>query len=79
MVLPRLSPRNRAAAAAESIGGVRGAEQRLAEARRDSSSRRQSTGSRNGTAATTQCRAPAPPRQPARCAGQQFCPFAPSR
>lgn len=79
MVLPRLSPRNRAAAAAESIGRVRGAEQRPAEARRDSSSGRQSTGSRNRAATTTQRRTPAPPRQPARCAGQQFCPFAPSR
>lgn len=79
MVLPRLSPRNRAAAAAESVSRVRGAEQRPAEARRDSSSGRQSTGSGNGAAATTQCRTPASPRQPARCAGQQFCPFAPSR
>ena len=79
MVLPHLSPRNRAATAEESVRRVRGAKQRPAEARRDSASRRQSTGSRNRAAATTQCSAPASPRQPARCAGQQFCPFAPSR
>jgi len=38
MVLPHFSARNGAAAAEEGVSRVRGAEQRLAETRRDSSS-----------------------------------------
>jgi len=67
------------AAAAEGVGRVRGAEQRLAEARRDPTGRREPTGSRDGAATTAFGRPSAPPRQPARRAGQQFCPFAPAR
>lgn len=79
MVLPRLSTRSGAEAIAESGRRVRGAERGAAEARRDAAGGRQPARGRNGAAAETQRGAAAPPRQPARRPGQQFCPLTPSR